>query len=1276
MGHSSFTQTSFLGGLWSALAQGRMDSERYKTALNVCENYYPIEQGSLLRRQGTRYLAHTRRGNKAKLIPFDFSIIQPYQLEVSNLFMRFYQGPSLVFTDPSHGVIDVSTATPAVITLSEAADWATGDDVIFEISGPPCRAPLLCNRQFTLTKLTTTTFSLADALTGAAINGATIAWTAGTDGDLVFRILEVASPYTTANLPGLHFVQDETTLTLLHSSVKPYILASGGTFFTLTAASFTDGPYLDENTTTTTFTPSGTSGSVTITASATTGINDGDGFATTDVGRLIRLRSVAAAWSSGTTYAVGDLATGTDGQVYSSLTASNLNHNPVNDVTNWAVSPGGVVWNWATITARASTTSITATLHQIDGLNLLNATATLHWRLGLWSDTTGWPTCGGYHEGRLWFGGSAGNRFDGSKSGDHYNFAPTSSDGTVADDNAVAGTFTAHDVNQILWFLPEADGLYAGTQAGEWRIKSSSLDDPITPSSLQARRVTTFGTADQQALCTPRTILFTQRQKRKIFEFAEFDSGIGPDGINLSLTAEHITVGGIEELVYQMEPTPMVWARVASGDVIGCSYKRDPDKAYAGWHEVFLGGDQDTRQRTAESLSVGPDQDGLSEVLFLVTRDPDDDTKPRFVEMMTPMFDDNVPDHKAWFVDTGIVPCCAELTSGNLTVGNVTFYGLSALDGKTVCPFVGGLDLGERVVSGGAVTVAWGSDPDAKFTASFLAGVAAQDLDYGDYAVNILVADTPNPDPTVTVPSVLGYDGTAAGPSGNVSHSDSTSVVVDWENGYVYTHNAGNTSTDGMRKFLLDSPATLAAEATTAQIGLPNNGVGVGTGAGIELMTDGKIVMITDSQNSGEVSSMTAGLVYGASFGVTSSSTSPSNSTRILGPNIFAPMKTPTGNYLVNATSANSGEIYVLPVDNNFSGGGVIVGNVDEAKAYVCRGHQHDGYGDAYALGTRNWAGGATAATDPVGIYRVGVSAMVKSGTFSPANVDATWTNFSNVRGLAFDQTDGNLLTVVQTTDAVTNKQYVIKVKAATGAVMWASPVNQVAAGIIESMSRSRIKYGTFFYIGSGGVVYQINTADGSTTTQTFGGVGSIGQQVSDDVSNSVIGFGSAGGAGVVEIGDWMDTQGHGTVTNFWVRVFLGTINGQSRGQANTIYTVGAPIGFCYTSRWQLLRPDYGNDAGAQQGPAFGKKRRNHWWAGSFYRTRNIEVGTDFSRLYPVKFETEGRTAIDAPTLFSGIVSTPVQDDYSFKGQICGEQTTAYPSVILAIGGYISTTDK
>lgn len=1273
MPRASFVQTSFLGGYWGKLAQGRMESKNYKLGLDTCTNYMPLEQGPLLRRQGTRYITHTRRGNKAKLIPFDFSIIQPYQLELTAGFARFYEANNQVLTDPSRGIVNISTATPAVVTTADAHGWTTADDVVFEIPGNPCRATLLCNRQFTITVLSTTTFSIADALTGVAINGATVAWTAspGSD-DRAFRILEVTTPYTTAQVTdrALNHVQDETTLLLLRPDVKPYLLQQGGTFFQLAAASFTDGPYLDANTTTTTLTPSGTSGSVTLTASSTTGINSGSGFLSTDVGRQVRLMSTPAAWASGTTYAVGALVTYTDGNVYTSLTAGNIGHNPAADITNWAISPNGIVWNWGTITAITDTTHVTVTLSGTTAL--LNTAAITTWRLGLFSNTTGWPTCGGYHEGRLWLGGVLGNRFDASKSGSHYDFSPTAVDGTVADDNAIAATFTAQDVNQILWFLPEEDGLYAGTQAGEWRIRASTFDDPITPTSIQARRLTTYGCAPVQAVELPQTLMFVQRQRRKVYDYVA--QGDKRKGDNLNETAPDLTVSGVAEIGFTSEPSPTIWMLRQDGILEGGYYRRGSDGANIGWFNIEFG-----TERLIESISTGPDADSLGQTVFMISADADDDTAPRWVEMLTPIFDDQTPDHKTWFVDSGIVPCCATLT-GNLTVGNLTFYGLSHLEGESVCPVIDGIDAGPATVTNGAVTVALGSDEDGALTGAFLTSTAGEGLDYGDYGVTVLVATGSSPTPAITAPSILGYLGSAAGPTGNVSSVNGQSCAPDWDGSNLYMYKAGTSGTDGLIKFGLDT-GDRGIDATVTALTVTR--VDATSGGAFVFLPDGHLAFVSDSGNSSKLATVNASaLTLASQFGTASSSTSPSTSLRILKPQhlISHTLLGSAESELVALSVPSQGEVYTFAGSGaDISAGGVIAGNAGEIYVYGCEGYSESSWSTAFVIGSSNWQGGAAANTSPVTLYRQAGSGLATVGTVSPAQVDATWTNFSKTTGLLFDQTDGNLLTVFQTTDVVTNKQYVAKINSATAAVMWKVPINNVDSSLDNTMHRGRIKAGTFFYVGSSAVVYTINTSTGASTNQTITGLGTGVSQISDDVSNSVIMFGSWSGAALAYLGTWMGSPGnHTNVSNFWIRLFLGTIIGQDRTRlaAQTIYTLGAPIGKCYTSTWKLLRPDSGQDAGAANGPAFGKLRRVHWWAANVYRTRSMSVGFDTSHLFPVKFHDQGKVIATAPTLYSGIVTTTFADTQSFNGQIMGQQSKAYPGILTAVAGYVECTDK
>jgi len=102
--------------------------------------------------------------------------------------------------------------------------------------------------------------------------------------------VEVTTTYTTAQLAALKFAQSADVMYVVHPShpVRKINRASH-TAWTITDVDFSRGPFLDANTTTTTLTANGRTGSVTVTASAVTGINGGSGFTASDIGRLIKL---------------------------------------------------------------------------------------------------------------------------------------------------------------------------------------------------------------------------------------------------------------------------------------------------------------------------------------------------------------------------------------------------------------------------------------------------------------------------------------------------------------------------------------------------------------------------------------------------------------------------------------------------------------------------------------------------------------------------------------------------------------------------------------------------------------------------------------------------------------------------------------------------------------------------------------------------------------------------------------------------------------------------
>lgn len=94
---------------------------------------------------------------------------------------------------------------------------------------------------------------------------------------------EIATPWSDAQVFDVRFAQTADIMYLAHPSFMVRKLSrTGHTSWTLTEVEFTDGPYLDTNTTATTVTPSGTTGAITVTASAAL-------FESTHVGALWRI---------------------------------------------------------------------------------------------------------------------------------------------------------------------------------------------------------------------------------------------------------------------------------------------------------------------------------------------------------------------------------------------------------------------------------------------------------------------------------------------------------------------------------------------------------------------------------------------------------------------------------------------------------------------------------------------------------------------------------------------------------------------------------------------------------------------------------------------------------------------------------------------------------------------------------------------------------------------------------------------------------------------------
>jgi hypothetical protein len=351
------------------------------------------------------------------------------------------------------------------------------------------------------------------------------------------------------------------------------------------------------------------------------------------------------------------------------------------------------------------------------GPPLLYTTPIRTWRLGVYSDTTSYPTCGCYADGRIWLGGAVANRYDACVSngidGRKLNFAPTDQFGTVSADNGISYTLNSDSVNPIFWMQPDQQGIILGTQAGEILLYAPTAGG-LAPNNIAARKVTKIGCANIEPKRTEHTNVFVHRYGIKLMEyFPDVFSGkfTAP---NLADKAQHITRAAISELAYQQAATPIVWGRCGDGSLFGMTYKRDTLMTSSGptfyaWHRHGLGSG-----RILESITGGPSPDGTLDSLAMVTNQAtvsDPQFNVRHVEILTDATDELTPAAASWYLDDAGRPSSTTTSTtpvGGAPYGGMTLNGLWHLNGKTVTVFAAGLDCGDFAVSAGSVFVPFG----------------------------------------------------------------------------------------------------------------------------------------------------------------------------------------------------------------------------------------------------------------------------------------------------------------------------------------------------------------------------------------------------------------------------------------------------------------------------------------------------------------------------------------------------------------------------------------
>jgi hypothetical protein len=430
--------------------------------------------------------------------------------------------------------------------------------------------------------------------------------------------MELAAPWAEADLYNLRITQSGDVIFVACDGYQQRrIERRSTTSWSVVLYETEDGPYKIENVGPTTLTASAITGNITLTASK-------DLFKSTHVGALFSITSagqrveadvsaensstdsirvtgtsssrqfsieIAGTWVGTVTLqrSIGDEGTWEDvsGYTWTSNVTTTYNDGLANQIVYYRliVKTGdytsgtaelaldyaiGSIRGVVRITAYSSATSASAEVIK----NLGGTDATDTWSEGAWSDYSGWPSTVALDEGRLWWWGK--DKIWGSVSDAFNSFDPD----TEGDSGPISRSIGEGPVDTIHWALPLLR-LVFGAGGAAYVIKSSSLDEPLTPTAFNLKSASTQGCAQVNAVKVDASGIYVQKSGTRIHELVPDGSLLDYTSVDLTAIAPEIGEPGIVTLGVQRTPDTRIHCVRSDGKV--ALLVHDPAEDVRAW---------------------------------------------------------------------------------------------------------------------------------------------------------------------------------------------------------------------------------------------------------------------------------------------------------------------------------------------------------------------------------------------------------------------------------------------------------------------------------------------------------------------------------------------------------------------------------------------------------------------------------------------------------------------------------------------------------------------
>ena len=403
-------------------------------------------------------------------------------------------------------------------------------------------------------------------------------------------------------------------------------------------------------------------------ASAT---NGGQTFATSDVGRLIRL-------------------------------------NPLADTST---RRGGIRWAWGIITAFTNIYTVIVTLKTDCSPNPDTVNGTPEWRLGAFNGfsnyTTGAFTGNGYpkisqiYQQRFVF---ASTTYEPatiwlSRTANFYDFAPTElalqdtpvitggiTSEVIVDSNALTFTIDSDTLDEIMWVI-DSKKLAIGTSAGVYFLYGTETNLSVTPTRFSVSRETSYSATTINPVVVSNVIIYPQRGGREVQEL-EF-SGAEDQWLQsrISMKAyDMISTSSIIKVAWQERPNPIVWFVLNSGEVLTLSYDRSVK--FKAWSTHTFGGSHDGGIAKVTDIAIIPRTD--YDQVWLKIKRTIDGSEVSYIETLDRFPSENaITRNELVFLDSAYIHRTSEILTGTPLVKGASQAITQAnliVDGLTTAP--------------------------------------------------------------------------------------------------------------------------------------------------------------------------------------------------------------------------------------------------------------------------------------------------------------------------------------------------------------------------------------------------------------------------------------------------------------------------------------------------------------------------------------------------------------------------------------------------------------